>query len=316
MVSRIRRSIAIAAAAAVGVVATLAGVPTAPAGASANTYVALGDSYTAGPLIPVQEEPWGCLRSTNNYPKKLAERLGLTLRDASCSGARTDDMAGPQEVLPEPNPPQLDRLDPQVGLVTLQIGGNDIGFAGIVETCAEAGLQGRSCRSVYVDEVTGADELRRRIKATAPKIAGVIDVIHSRAPKAKVLVLGYPGIFRIGAAVPASCPEMVVREADAQYLRGVHEALNTMIEATAEANDATYVDVYEPSAGRTACDVPAFRWVEPIVPLHAAAPVHPNLNGMLGVSDVLLEAVRPNGDDTDLELPPGVPTPPPVPSPL
>ncbi|MGV8161605.1 hypothetical protein ACV33M_32705, partial [Pseudomonas aeruginosa] len=29
----------------------------------ADTMVALGDSYAAGPLVPVQvEQPWGCLR--------------------------------------------------------------------------------------------------------------------------------------------------------------------------------------------------------------------------------------------------------------
>src|SRR5439155_6529937 len=58
----------------------------APAGARAHapsptTYVALGDSYTAGPLIPIQEQPYGCLRSTNNYPKVAARDLGLTVRD-------------------------------------------------------------------------------------------------------------------------------------------------------------------------------------------------------------------------------------------
>ena len=37
----------------------------APASASAD-YVALGDSYAAGPLIPLQIQPFGCLKSNNN----------------------------------------------------------------------------------------------------------------------------------------------------------------------------------------------------------------------------------------------------------
>jgi hypothetical protein len=32
-----------------------------------ESYVALGDSYTAGPIIPVQQnDPFGCLRSDHN----------------------------------------------------------------------------------------------------------------------------------------------------------------------------------------------------------------------------------------------------------
>jgi lysophospholipase L1-like esterase len=279
------------------------------------TYVALGDSYAAGPLIPMQEQPWGCLRSTNNYAKLLAKRLGLALRDATCSGAQTDDMTHSQGVTPQPNPPQFDALDGNTGLVTLQIGGNDIGFGGIAETCGQAAVEQHSCRSVYVDEATGRDELRERIAATAPKIAAVIQGIHARSPLADVLVLGYPSIFRV-APEPASCPAMGVGEGDAEYLRGIQVALNGMIADTAGANGAEYVDVYGPSAGRTSCDLPVVRWVEPLVPVNAAAPIHPNLNGMRGMSDVVEAAIRGSAGSTDLQLPPGLPALPPVTSPF
>ena len=281
-----------------------------------KTYVALGDSYAAGPLIPAPEEPWGCLKSTNNYPKLLAARLGLELRDATCSGAQTDDMLGSQGVSPEANPPQFERLDRKTSLVTLQIGGNDIGFGGIAETCARAAFAQESCKSQYVDEA-GNDELQRRIDETLPLVSAVIQGIHTRSPKARVLVLGYPGIFRIGGeGVPASCPAMGVGEEDARYLRGVQESLNAMIRTAAEANDATYVDVYSTSAGKTACDLPVLRWVEPLAPANAAAPIHPNLNGMLGMSDVIERVLTGSSVQSDLQLPAGSPEPPPVPSPF
>jgi hypothetical protein len=42
-------------------------VPPPPPG-SGDQYVALGDSYTAGPLIPTQlSDPAGCQRSDHNY---------------------------------------------------------------------------------------------------------------------------------------------------------------------------------------------------------------------------------------------------------
>ena len=84
---------------------------------------------------------------------------------------------------------------------------------------------------------------------------------------------------------------MGVGKDDAIYLRGIQEALNAMIAEQAVANGAEYVDVYSPSAGKTACDLPVVRWVEPFVPVNAAAPIHPNLTGMLGMAAVLESAV-------------------------
>src|SRR6476659_3662650 len=95
-----------------------------------TNYVSLGDSYTSGPLIPVQrDDPGGCLRSTNNYPSVAARSVTVNEhRDPSCSGAQTKDMTAPQDVEFGPNPPQFDSLDANTTVVTLGIGGNDLGF--------------------------------------------------------------------------------------------------------------------------------------------------------------------------------------------
>src|ERR671918_2949212 len=92
-----------------GVVALVALV--VPAHASAD-YVALGDSYAAGPLIPLQIQPFGCLKSNNNYAHIAQRTLAFAeFRDPSCSGAETEDMTQPQNVSPDgPNPPQFDSL--------------------------------------------------------------------------------------------------------------------------------------------------------------------------------------------------------------
>jgi hypothetical protein len=42
------------------------------AGAAADSYVALGDSYVAGPVIPLQIRPYGCLKSDHNYAQLRA----------------------------------------------------------------------------------------------------------------------------------------------------------------------------------------------------------------------------------------------------
>src|SRR5947208_6663327 len=88
-------------------------------------YVALGDSYPSGPFIPAQRlDPLGCGRSTANYPSVLAAALHTTqLTDVSCAGADTTNMTRPQRVpFNGTNPPQLDALRIDTGLVTLGIG--------------------------------------------------------------------------------------------------------------------------------------------------------------------------------------------------
>ena len=105
-------------------------------------YVALGDSYTAGPLIPDQTgSPAGCLRSTHSYPFLVAAGTGAaTFTDVSCQGATTADMTHAQSVPLGTNPPQDNALSASTTLVTLQIGGNDIGFSDIIIHCTTLSL--------------------------------------------------------------------------------------------------------------------------------------------------------------------------------
>src|SRR4051794_33964074 len=87
--------------------ALLALVWAAPSSAADN-FVALGDSYAAGPLIPVQLPPFGCLKSSSNYGHLAQLQLNFPkYRDPSCSGAETEDMTQTQGVTPGPNPPQF-----------------------------------------------------------------------------------------------------------------------------------------------------------------------------------------------------------------
>jgi hypothetical protein len=65
-----------------------------------------------------------------------------------------------------------------------------------------------------------------------------------------------------------------------------------MVAAQAAANGAELVDWYTASIGHDACKLPVVRWVEPAVPVNAAAPLHPNLGGMIGASELLTAALR------------------------
>jgi lysophospholipase L1-like esterase len=269
-------------------VALLLALVVAPAGASADSYVSLGDSYVAGPVIPLQIMPWGCLKSDHNYAHLSAPQLGLDLRDPSCSGAETGDMTATQGVSPGPNPPQFDALAADTTLVTLGIGGNDIGFSSLAKDCFSTSPNGSPCHDKYV--VNGVDEISRRIADTAPKVASVLQGIHSRAPNARVFVVNYPAIFPDSG--PGCYPQIPVADGDVVWLRDKEKELNQMLADQAAANGAGVVDWYTASIGHDACQPPVIKWVEGPVPLNAAAPVHPNLLGMMAASDLVVAAAR------------------------
>ena len=269
------------------------GIGLTPAPAAAQTpgrYVALGDSFTAGPLIPNQSlSPLGCLRSDQNYPSEVqrALRFGQFV-DVSCSGADTGDMTSPQNVTPGPNPPQFDALTADTTVVTLGIGGNDIGFSSIIENCVSLNPFATPCRDRYVRN--GVDELQQRIADTAPDIAATIQGIRARAPQARIYVVGYPAIV---PDTGSGCwPSVPLAWNDVPYLRSTHKSLNAMLAQQAAANGATYVDVYTPSIGHDACRSSGTRWVEPLVPGNLAAPFHPNARGMDGMAAVVSAAIQ------------------------
>ena len=253
-------------------------------------YVAMGDSYTAGPGIPTQlPEPPGCERSDRNYPHRVATVLGEPLRDVSCSSAGTAHLTAPQPVRGGPNAPQLDALERNTAVVTLGIGGNDIGFGEIVESCVALLPFGSPCHDRYVGPA--GDEISRRIAVTAPRVAAALAEIHRRAPRARVFVVGYPSIL---PETSFGCwPLLPFAFGDVTWLRDKEKELNAMLASTAVAGGAAYVDTYGPSGGHSACALPGHRWVEPVVPLSPAAPVHPNARGMEGMAKAVLAALRP-----------------------
>jgi lysophospholipase L1-like esterase len=272
-----------------GALAALACLLAPSAAFSAGTYVGLGDSYAAGPFIPMFQKPWGCLKSDHNYPHLAAGNLRLTLRDATCSGAETEDMTQAQGVTPGPNPPEFDSLDGGTTLVTITIGGNDIGFSSLAEDCfSETPNAGSPCRDKYV--VNDVDEVSRRIAEAGPKVAAVLQGIHARSPLARVLVVNYPAIF---PDTGGGCwPLLPVSDGDVPWLRSKEKELNAMLASEAAANGAELIDWYGASIGHDACQPPGIKWVEALVPLNAAAPVHPNLLGMIGATHLIVTKVR------------------------
>lgn len=268
-------------------------------------YVALGDSYTSGPKIPPQTgTPIGCDRSGRNYPSLVAKDLGLKaadFRDVSCSGATTADLTAPQSTGNGTNPAQLSALNTDTRLVTLGIGGNDIGFSSLITKCVGTGTlfkladritddisDNAPCKEKYVSGST--DKMSQKIRTTGDRLTQVLNEIERRAPNARVLVVGYPSILPVeNTACGRGLP---IAPGDVTFLRQKQQELNTMLDRHARAAGATYVDTFAPSAGHDACSPAATRWIEPLRPSSPAAMVHPNERGERGMATAVLNAVR------------------------
>lgn len=247
---------------------------------SAGEYVALGDSYAAGPGIPAATGvPIGCGRSSRDYPSLVFAGAQFSgFRDVSCGGATISDLTEPQRTRVGGNPPQLNALTGDVSLVTLTVGGNDIGFNLIVSTClarSRSQPTGAACQAYFARN--GHDVLAQQIATAAPKLLAVLRQINQRAPRARVLVVGYPTIL---PASGGGCTEAPFSAGDISYLTQVFRSLNAMLEAQADAAGDHYVDTATTSVGHDLCRAPGIRWVEGLAPDSPAAPFHPNALGM------------------------------------
>ncbi|MEU5106010.1 MULTISPECIES: SGNH/GDSL hydrolase family protein [unclassified Streptomyces] len=246
----------------------------APRHSASLDYVALGDSYAAAPGVPEQIDT-ACARSNSNYPHLVAERNSARLTDVTCSGATTADLA----LATDTAPAQYDALNRGTDLVTVSIGGNDIGFSAVLGRCATLGAgnpTGSPCR----DDLTqgGDDQVEQSIAATAPKISQVIAEVNRRAPRAEVVMVGYPSLFP-DSGVGCTSGSVPFAAGDFAYLRDKTKSLNAMIARQAKLGGAAYVDTYKPTIGHDMCQPVGERWIESLAPETPAAPAHPNAQG-------------------------------------
>jgi lysophospholipase L1-like esterase len=213
----------------VTVACALSGAVTAAA--LADNYVALGDSYSSGTGTRDYSLNSGCQRGPYAYPALIkADRPGTNLTFVACSGARTGDVLANQ----------VGSLNTSTNIVTITIGGNDAGFSSVVTSCA---LPLVSCNS----DITNAQNY---IRNTLPgALNGVYSQIQSRAPNARVIVLGYPRLFMgvdCNAGTFFSTDEMTKLNATADLLK-------TTTAGRAAAYGFTFKDAIPSFTGHAVC---------------------------------------------------------------
>ncbi len=242
-------------------------------------YVALGDSFAAGPLILPQETGGPCFRSSVNYPHLLARALDAQVfRDVTCSGATTANVL----TTPQPSgfpgvapvPVQLDAVTSTTTLVTLSIGANDADLVDIVSGCLSLLPLGPSCRTTLT--AGGVDRGAEAVDAVAPRIAATLDAVRARAPQARVLITSYANYIRPGGCYPVQ----PIRGEDADYVQGLVGRLGALTRAVAADHGAEYVDLIGPGAGHDGCAL-LRNWVTFVTPgvTLGLVPLHPTALG-------------------------------------
>jgi hypothetical protein len=217
----------------------------------------------------------------------------VALADRSCSAADTTSLAGEQLVGRDPVAPQLDALDRRTDLVTLSMGGNDYGvFLHLVGGCvglAREDPEGAPCR----DAVAGRGDLLAQAQPRIEqRLVDAVTEIQRRAPRAQVLLVGYPQL----APARDGCPERLpLASGDVSFAREVNKTLTDNLARAARRTGTTYVDVWSASEGHDICAADPWvngqTWQE-----GGAVPFHPLPAGQQGVADLVLAAVdRPGG---------------------
>ncbi len=229
----------------IGTVAALALVGTAVVAPAAgaqevDSYVALGDSFSSGNGTFLPDRSLRCYRSSLAYPV-LVERArpNTDLDFRACSGADTAD------VLED----QVGALDGGTDLVSVTVGGNDIGFVDLVIACG--GRFSPTCRSTVA-------EARDRIATELPgRLDEVYAAIAAGAPNARaVAVLGYGRFFGPDLSCAAATG---ITGAEAELLNGVADDLDAVTADRAAAAGFTYVSAIGPFTGHDVCA--ADRWL-------------------------------------------------------
>jgi lysophospholipase L1-like esterase len=250
-------------------------------------YVALGSSMAAGPGISPRDKaaPLRAGRSAANYPHIVAQRLGLDLVDVTYSGATTAHLLTERQ---NGEPPQADALDGSEDLVTITIGGNDVGY---IPLLTAAGLP-HPVRSIpfigaLLGEMLDPAARDRALVGVEDALNTVGRTVRRRAPKAQVLFVDYLTVLP-----PAGFDASPLSGADAALGRRIAATLERL---TAEASAQTGCGVVRASdASREHHAWSADPWTtKPSrigLPLPGRpAPAHPNAAGMRAVADLVIE---------------------------
>ena len=251
-----KRSLLALAGAAVSL-ATTAMLMAAPANAMTGGYVALGDSYSSG--VGSGSETGSCLQSPTAYPGLWnSAHHPSSYKMVACSGAKTTDV----------NANQLSALSSSTGLVSITIGGNDVGFSNIMTTCV-LGSDSDCVNAVNQAEAYANANLANLLNVT-------YNGIRSHAPNAQVVVLSYPVFYQLGVWYCIGLSETSRSKID----EGIN-LVDNITKNTAASHGFTFADVRSIFVGHQLCSS-GTKWLHSLNYTDITESYHPTAAGQSG----------------------------------
>ena len=253
-------------------------------GPTYHHYVAMGDSFTAAPYVPLTDVAYGCLRSSNNYPNRVAANLHIDdLEDRSCTGAQTVDLYGRDQLTADGMsvPPQFNALSSSTDLVTVGIGANNGRlYAKLATVCRKM----QQICPLYDQR----DELGAIVDLLQPELVATLDRIQELAPDARVLLIGYPKLLPQRGDC-ARLPRM--RPEDRATFRAMNMRLRIAQRDAAEESGVEFVDFYAESIGHDVCSQRP--WVQGRVgSSRQGAALHPLPAGQAALARMITDGLR------------------------
>ena len=240
-------------AAALLVLAAFAAV-SAAAARGADTYAALGDSYSSGVGTGSYTLNSACKRGVYAYPYLYTQaHPGTSMTFVACSGAKTSDLLASQ----------ISAVTSATTLVTMTIGGNDIGFANLIYQCT-------------LGECSAAlDSTRANLETTlGAALDSVYTTVKSRAAfSAKIVVLGYPRVFS-GAGCFGT---LGISSTERTKANALADSLDQTIAAHAAAQGVTYKSAIASWTGHAVCS--SSPWLNGLNLFNTGESYHPNRSG-------------------------------------
>jgi lysophospholipase L1-like esterase len=233
---------------------------TPAAAQSAVHYVALGDSYSSGVGAGHYISSSGsCDRSPNAYSALWASaHAPASYTSVACSGATTSDVINSQ----------VSALSTDTTLVSITIGGNDVGFSSTMETCV------LSSTSRCVSAISSAES---EMSADLPgELNNALSAIAARAPDARVVVLDYPQLYDLSRS--SSC--IGLSTTDRTDLNQAANELDSQVQAAAGRYGDAFADVRSAFAGHQICD--SGSWLHSVNFLDLGESYHPTASGQSG----------------------------------
>ncbi|HTE57551.1 MAG TPA: SGNH/GDSL hydrolase family protein [Verrucomicrobiae bacterium] len=146
----------------------------------------------------------GCYRNHNNYSEVLYRLLGSSgaYVNAACTGDITENITGTNG-----NPPQIDGFTPEqraeVDLITLSIGGNDLGFASMLVHCYLVPF-GPSCDADF-DAAEAMMDSPGQYSVIQARMLAALNKLKNEFPGTKIVLVGYP-LFSEEDEASIPCP--------------------------------------------------------------------------------------------------------------